>query len=150
MEHGTSLEHDILQQMSDAMIYADREGYIRMWNAAAEALFGFTREEAIGASLDLIIPEHLREPHWKAFYRAIEEGRSQYGRTPLFTRTFHKEKGKFYIDMGLAVVTDAEGNAQGSVAILRDATDRRDRERELRHRIQELEQQLKDEREDSE
>ena len=64
----------MLEQMPDSVIYADTEGKIRFWNAASEQMFGFTAQEAIGQSLDIIIPEYLREPHWRGFYAAVESG----------------------------------------------------------------------------
>ncbi len=139
MSDTQDLNRLILEQMADAMVFADPAGVMRQWNAGAEALFGFSREEAIGQSLDLIIPEHLREAHWTAYYRALEEGETKYGRQPLFTRTAHKDGTTFYVDMGLAVVIGDDGTVQGAVALLRDATERRNREREMRKRIAELE-----------
>ena len=69
----------ILRDVPDALIHADAEGVIRAWNAGAEALFGFSAAEALGASLDLIIPERLREPHWVAYRRAMACGATRGG-----------------------------------------------------------------------
>jgi len=69
----------ILGQAVDAVIYADREGVIRLWNAAAEQVFGFSSEEAIGSSLDLIIPERLRDGHWKGYRAAVSSGTTRLG-----------------------------------------------------------------------
>jgi PAS domain S-box-containing protein len=55
-----NLGDEILDQAGDAVIFADRSGIIRRWNRAAQALFGFAAEEALGQNLDLIIPAHLR------------------------------------------------------------------------------------------
>ena len=74
---------EMLEQMPDSVIYADTEGKIRFWNAASEQMFGFTAQEALGQSLDIIIPEYLREPHWRGFYAAVESGRTKHnGRRP--------------------------------------------------------------------
>ena len=59
---GPLADH-ILGQMAEALIYSDRDGIIRRWNRAAEQLFGFSAESALGQSLDLIIPEKLRAAH---------------------------------------------------------------------------------------
>jgi PAS domain S-box-containing protein len=142
MVEQTSLSERIVEQMADALIFSDRDGIVRLWNDGAEALFGFSRAEAMGQSLDIIIPEKLREPHWQAYHRALADGHSKYGREPLFTKTQHKDGTVFYIDMGLAVITDDQGNVTGALAVLRDATARRNRDRELRDRIAELESQL--------
>lgn len=146
MADQASLHESIVEQMADALIFSDRDGIIRLWNDGAEALFGFSRAEAVGQSLDIIIPEKLREPHWQAYHRALADGYSKYGREPLFTRTQHKDGAAFYIDMGLAVITDEQKEVIGALAVLRDATARRNREREFKDRIAELEQALQNEK----
>lgn len=145
MDDERALYGHILEQMADAMVFADRDGIVRLWNEGAEALFGYTRDETVGQSVDLIIPERLRDAHWSGFHRALAEGGSKYGRQPLFTRTHHKDGTAFYVDMGLAVVKDDAGNVAGAVALLRDATERRDRDKEMQGRIAELEAQLQGE-----
>ncbi len=133
----------IVAQGSDAIIFADREGVIRLWNPAAEAVFGYAADEAIGQSLDLIIPERLREPHWKAFHQAIEAGRTKLGRKALVTRSGHKSGQKLYVDLSFAIVKDDAGEVAGSVAVARDATERYASEVALKQRITELEAHLK-------
>lgn len=113
----------ILEQAADAVIYADREGTIRVWNAAASALFGFAREEALGASLDLVIPEHLRKAHWAGFDRAIASGATRLGGHATLTRALHKDGRRLYVEMSFAVVRTGTEVA-GAVAIARDATAR--------------------------
>lgn len=142
MNESTDLSRHLVEQMADALIFADRDGVIRLWNAGAEALFGHTAEEAVGQSLDLIVPEHLRQAHWQGYHRALSEGATRFGREPLLTRTARKDGTTIYVDMGLAVVTDGQGSVAGAVALLRDVTERRHRERELRRRVAELEEQL--------
>jgi len=129
----------IVEQTSDAVVFADRDGVIQAWNASAEALFGFAAAEAIGQSVDLIIPERLREAHWKAFDRALETGRTRLGRRSLITRSLHKSGEKLYVDMSFAVVHDRGGAVVGSVAIARDATERYLAEAASRKRLIELE-----------
>ena len=148
MVDATRLQGRIVEQMADALVFSDREGIIHLWNEGAEALFGYRRDEAVGQSLDLIVPEHLREAHWTGYHRALAEGDTRYGRQPLFTRTSHKDGTVFYVDMGLAVITDDTGEVAGAVALLRDATERRDRDRQMRKRIAELEAQLQDQSEE--
>lgn len=142
MNADAELCRRIVEQMADALVFADRDGVIRLWNAGAEALFGHTAGEALGASLDLIVPEDLRQAHWEAYHRALAEGATKYGREPLLTRTARKDGTRIYVDMGLAVVTDARDRATGAVALLRDVTERRRRERDMKSRIAELEQRL--------
>jgi len=112
----------IVADVADALIYADREGIIRAWNPAATALFGFSEAETLGQSLDLIIPEHLREAHWRGFDRAIQRGSCS--REVRTTRGTHKDGRKLYVDMSFSVVTDGAGQSLGSAAMARDVTAR--------------------------
>lgn len=113
----------IVADVGDALIYIDREGVIRAWNAQAQALFGFDPSEALGQSVDLIIPTHLREAHWRGFRRAIEHGHTHSSEVRT-TRGVHKTGRKLYVDMSFAIVTDGHSQALGSVAMARDATAR--------------------------
>ena len=131
----------IVEQMADAMIYSDKEGIIRGWNAAAEALFGYSKDDAIGQSLDLIIPEHLREAHWSGFNRAMASGKTRLEGHAAITRSLTHSNGAIYVEMSFAVVHNGNGNVIGSVAVARDATQRRQNERELRERLGALEKQ---------
>nr|WP_222622987.1 PAS domain S-box protein [Ramlibacter cellulosilyticus] len=119
----------ILEQTTDAVIYAGRDGNIARWNAAAAALFGHSAEEAIGRSLDLIIPEHLRAAHWKGYDAAMASGRTRLAGRPAVTRAVRKDGGRIYVEMTFAVVRDDAGAVVGSVAIARDVTERVQRER---------------------
>lgn len=110
----------LLQQLPDAVIASDRDGVIRVWNAAAEAIFGHRAQDAIGQSLDLIIPERLRPAHWKAYDEALEAGRTKHGRKVLTTRAVHASGSKLYVAMSFAVVVDERGQAVGAVAVARE------------------------------
>lgn len=118
----------ILEQVADALIYADREGRIQRWNQAACALFGYSADEALGASLDIIIPEHLRGPHWAGFHAAIEKGSLKLQGRPTLTRAVRKDGSKLYVEMTFALVVEG-GVAVGSVAMARDVTERVEKER---------------------
>jgi PAS domain S-box-containing protein len=91
MEDRPKLAEMILDQVADAVIYADRSGAIVRWNRASTALFGYSQQEALGVSLDLIIPEHLRAPHWEGFNAAIRKGTAKLEGRPTRTRARHKE-----------------------------------------------------------
>ena len=119
----------ILEQMADALIYADRNGVIQRWNRAAESIFGFGADEAIGQSLDIIIPEHLRAAHWRGFDAAISSGATRLHGRPTVTRGLHKSGSKLYLEMSFALVADATTGVLGSVAVARDVTERISRER---------------------
>ncbi len=114
----------ILEQTTDALVYCDAEGVIARWNAAAEALFGFKRAEAIGASLDIIVPEPLRAAHWEGFRRAVAQGRTRLGGRPTRTRAVHRNGARLLLDMSFALVRDPAGAVVGAVAIARIAADR--------------------------
>ena len=119
----------IVEQTADAVIYSNRAGVIERWNAAATALFGYSAGEALGQSLDLIIPERMRAAHWRGFEAAMSSGKTRLHGRPTLTRAEHKTGGKLYVEMSFALVVDAEGTALGSVAVARDVTDRIERER---------------------
>lgn len=125
MENVSSLAERILDQIADAVIYADHTGTIQRWNQGAAALFGYSAAEALGQNLNLIIPKHLRTPHWRGFEAAMRSGVMKLEGRPTLTRAMHKGGGKLYIEMTFALVKrDVEGSALGSVAVARDATER--------------------------
>jgi PAS domain S-box-containing protein len=132
MKDQTSLDGRILEDVADALIYADRSGTIRRWNAAATVLFGHSAEEALGRNLDLIIPEHLRAAHWRGFETAITSGAMKLQGRPTLTRALHKTGRRLYIEMTFALVRSEGGEVQGSAAIARDVTERVERERAAR------------------
>lgn len=122
----------ILEQMADAVIYADRNGMIQHWNKAAETMFGFTADEAIGRNLDLIIPEHLRAAHWHGFDAAIKRGFTRLEGRPTVSRGLHKSGDKLYVEMSFALVAEEGGRVHGSVAVARNVTERVNKEREAK------------------
>lgn len=107
----------MVKAISEAYIYADRQGIIRWWSDGAERLFGFTKEEALGQSLDLIIPEKLRDAHWKGFNAALETGDMKHYGKVLTTRSLHKVQEKIYVDLSFHLVMDETGKVLGSSAI---------------------------------
>lgn len=129
----------ILAQTAEAIIFADRAGVIRLWNRGAEVLFGFRAADAIGSSLDIIIPERLRQAHWEGFHRAVERGCTRHGNSVRTTRAVHKSGHKLYVDLTFGLVKDDSGSVMGSVAVGRDGGDRYSAEKALRERLAELE-----------
>lgn len=128
-KQSVSLGDLIVEQTADAIIYSDRQGMIERWNAAATTMFGYAAAEAIGQSLDLIIPEHLRAAHWRGFDAAMTSGTTRLHGRPTLTRAQHKSGAKLYVEMSFALVVDAAGAVIGSVAMVRDVTERMERER---------------------
>ena len=123
----------ILDQIADAVIYADEKGIIRKWNHAAAALFGYGATEAIGSSLDLIIPEHLRAAHWRGFETAMKNGSLELQGRPTLTRAVHRSGGKLYVEMTFALVKDQADAVRGAVAVARDVTTRIEQEKARAH-----------------
>ena len=129
----------IVETAGDAVIFADRDGIIRLWNRAAEGIFGYTEAEAVGQSLDLIIPEPQREPHWKGYGKVMLDGVTKYGTETLAVPAVTKGGERISIEFTINLIRDGEGRVLGPVAILRDVTARWVREKELRRRLAFLE-----------
>lgn len=128
----------LLRSMPEALIVCDLEGIIRAWNPAAEKVFGWSAAEAVGQSLDLIIPERMRKAHWDGFNQALERGGVKPGRTSMITRSLHKSSDFIYVDMSFEMVRDESGRLLGSMAVARDATARFNDEKALRKQLAEL------------
>ena len=132
----------LIQQAPDAVILSDLDGVIRLWNAAATRVFGHTAEAAIGASLDLIVPERFREAHWAGFHRAVAAGETKYAGQVLPTR-IDREGQRAYVELTFAIVHDTTGAVSGVLAHARDITERFERDRQQTARLAELEAQAK-------
>ncbi len=112
----------VLAQRPEGMVFADREGVIRIWNAGAEAIFGYAASEAVGKSLDLIIPEPLRAAHWRGYRQAIATGQASLGGKPLVTRSAHKDGSKLYVELAFEIVRGGAQEVLGALATGRDVT----------------------------
>ena len=134
-----SLAGNIVEQAVDAMIFADSEGKIRLWNAAAERMFGFSSDEAIGRSLDLIIPDKLRERHWTGYHEVMRTGVTRYATELLAVPAIRKDGARISLEFSVALLRGADGKPSGVAAILRDVTERRKREQETLQRLAALE-----------
>jgi len=136
-----ALARALLASASDAIIAADREGIITFWNPGAERIFGHSSSEAVGQSLDLIIPERLRAAHWRGFSEVIRTGKSRYGNGDLLSVPSTRSDGqRISLEFTVAPLHDAEGQMAGMAAILRDVTSRFQELRTLRRRLAELDQ----------
>lgn len=126
----------------DAIIYADARGIIGFWNASATRVFGYSEAEALGASLDLIIPERLRARHWEG-YGAVMKGRaSRYGEGALLAvPARHKDERQISVEFTILPVRDSSGSLIGIAAFLRDATARFEEVRALRRELAALKAQ---------
>ena len=130
MQDASGLAEAILEQIAEAIIFTDPAGTIVQWNRTSTALFGYSAEEALGQSVDLIIPEHLRAAHWRGFNAAITNGVTTLQGRPTLTRALHKSGRRLYVEMSFAIVkSDSGSKVLGAVAAARDVTNRVERER---------------------
>jgi PAS domain S-box-containing protein len=119
----------------DAIVYADRDGVIQYWNAAASRLFGFESAEAVGRSLDIIIPERLRARHWEGYRRTMATGTSRYQSGALLSVPALKKDGsQISVEFTIVTITGSDGRLLGIGAIMRDVTERFNELKELRRR----------------
>ena len=126
----------LVAAMADAVVYADAEGTIEVWNRGAERIFGFSAGEAIGRSLDIIIPANLRERHWHGFRATLQTGRSRYGAGELLSVPATRKDGtRISVEFTIAPFTDDAGRMIGIAAIMRDATARFEEMRALRKQL---------------
>jgi PAS domain S-box-containing protein len=123
----------------DAVILSDVEGLVRVWNPAAERMFGFTADEALGTSLDLIIPERQRQRHWDQYAKTMETGHTRYGHELLRVPALHKDGRTLSIAFTVGLLFGADKAVTGVLAVVRDETARWTQERELKRRLAELE-----------
>jgi len=134
------LYRQIVEGSPDAIILGDRDGIIRLWNAGAQAIFGHSAAEAIGRSMDLIIPERLRGRHWDGYHRTMATGKSRYGAGDLLAVPAVTRDGRsISIEFTIQMLTGPAGEILGPVAVIRDVTRRFQREKELARRLKEAE-----------
>jgi len=128
----------ILSAAADAVVVADRDGIIRVWNPGAERIFGHPAAEALGQSLDLIIPERLRARHWDGFRRVMATGESHYGEGALLSVPGMRKDGqRISLEFTIVPLKDEQGLMQGLAAVMRDVTSRFEEIRGLKKKLAE-------------
>ena len=126
----------VLDEAPDAIVYSDAEGIIRFWNRGAERVFGFTPAEALGRSLDIIIPERLRARHWEGYRQTMATGRSRYGAGDvLAVPGLRKDGTQISLEFTIVPVRGADGRMEGIAALLRDVTARFEELKRLRKQL---------------
>jgi PAS domain S-box-containing protein len=134
--------NELVAAVADAIVVTDAAGAIMMWNPAAERLFGYQESEALGQSLDLIIPERLRARHWDGFHKTMLTGQTRYGTDVLRVPAMDKSGRAMSIAFTVALLRSEDGKPAAIAAVIRDETSRFNEERSLRKRLAELEAQL--------
>jgi PAS domain S-box-containing protein len=143
MDMRGRLGEALLASASDAIVATDRDGRIVFWNPGAERIFGFAESEAMGQSLDLIIPENLRARHWEGFRHVMETGTSRYGHGDLLSVPGLTRDGRrISVEFTIAMLRDGERIA-GTVAVMRDVTKRFEEVRGLKRKLVEASQSRK-------
>jgi PAS domain S-box-containing protein len=136
MDVPDGLADAMLTMESDAIIATDRAGIIDFWNPGATRIFGFMAEEAVGQSLDLIIPPNLRARHWDGFHRVMATGESHYGHGDLLSVPAQTKSGqRISVEFTIAMLRDRAKRPAGIVAILRDVTRRFEEVRALKRQL---------------
>jgi PAS domain S-box-containing protein len=133
----------LIQEAPDAIVYADVGGMIRFWNRGAERIFGFSQSEALGRSLDLIIPEHLRKRHWDAYAETMRTGQTRYGAGDVLAVPAMRKGGtRVSIEFSILPFRDHDGRIVGVAAILRDVTSRFEEIKALRNEMAALQKRI--------
>ncbi|MBV9249420.1 MAG: PAS domain-containing protein [Acetobacteraceae bacterium] len=126
----------IIAGMSDAIVFADAAGVIRFWNRGAARIFGFIDAEAVGQSLDIIIPANLRERHWNGYHHTMQTGRTRYGDGDILSvPALRKDGARISVEFTIVPFTDDAGRMIGIAAIMRDTTARFEELRSLRRQV---------------
>jgi PAS domain S-box-containing protein len=129
----------VVKESAEAIVVTDPAGIIRLWNEGATRMFGYPVEEAMGQNLDIIIPEKLRDRHWKGYFQTMATGYTRYGDKLLSVPASHRDGQRLSIEFSVALLRDDADQIVGISAIMREITERRNAERELRAKISELE-----------
>jgi PAS domain S-box-containing protein len=127
-----------------AILFADREGKIRLWNSGAETVFGYTAKEALGQSLDLIVPERQRQRHWEGWDKVMASGVTKYGRDPLAVPAMRKGGSRISIEFNVVLVRADSGDLAGVAAMVQDVTARWQKQKEMSARLAALEAKAKE------
>jgi len=130
-----TLQRQLVDHAPDAILISDREGIIRFWNAGAERMFGHTAAEAVGQSLDLIIPENLRARHWEGYWRVMATGETKYKTGLLSSPGISKDGSRVSLEFSMVLLRDEAGTMVGVGSIMRDVTERWKKEKELKDRL---------------
>lgn len=134
------LSQQVVEHTPDAVVVADHEGLVRLWNGGAEVMFGYTADEAIGQNLELIIPERLRQRHNDGYAKTMQTGETRYGGGELLAvPAIRKDGTRISIEFSIALLKDDADKVLGAAAVMRDVTARWQKDRETNQHLAELE-----------
>jgi PAS domain S-box-containing protein len=132
----------LVATVGDGVMASDASGAITLWNPACVRMFGFTEAEALGKSLDLIIPQRQQKPHWDGYHKTMETGITKYGNDVLRVPAVHKDGHTLSIAFTVSMLHADDGKVFAIVAVIRDESVKFAEDRQLRKRVMELEAQL--------
>lgn len=136
------LLQQLVSEAPDAILIADRDGVILFWNSGAERIFGYTATEAVGQSLDLIIPGNLRKRHWEGYRRVMAAGETKYHTGLLSSPGASKDGTRISLEFSMALLRNETGGMLGCASIMRDVTQRWQKENEMKERLAACESKL--------
>jgi PAS domain S-box-containing protein len=137
------LEAEIVANTDHAVIVADADGVICFWNPAAEAMFGHTSTDAIGQTLDIIVPDNLRDRHWTGYREVMATGETAYAGRTLAVPALRADGTRISVEFTVTLLLGDDGRVAAIAAIMRDVTEQWEERRALRRRLAELERELK-------
>ncbi len=138
------LARAVVRETPEAIVACDPNGIIALWNGGAERIFGYPAAEALGRSLDLIIPEKQRSRHWAGYDKTMATGETKYGDTLLKVPAAHRDGRRLSIEFSVALLRDAQGKVAGIAAVIRDSTESWAADRELRAALAVAERRLRE------
>jgi len=134
------LARQIVESSPDGIIFVDTEGVVHLWSPGAERIFGFTADEVLGRTMDMIIPERLRQRHWDAYHAAMANDSTRYGASDLLAvPAMRKDGARISIEFTISLLHDESGRLLGPAAVIRDVTAKFNETNQMRKRLAELE-----------
>lgn len=135
---------EIVENSQDAIVLTNADGVIQIWNLGANKMFGYSPEEAVGQTLDIIIPDRFRDSHWDGFNNTMATGHSKYEEDMLSVPAIKKDGSRISIEFTIVMSKDDQGIPTGISAIIRDVSERRQQDKQMQDRVAELEERLKE------
>lgn len=141
-EPSARMYRRLVDDSPEAIVVADPDGRIQFWNRSAEIVFGYSPAEAVGQSLDLVVPEPQRQRHWDGYRAVMESGHTRYDRDLLAVPAVRKDGSRISIEFHVVLLRDEAGGIEAIGALIRDVTAHWQRDRELQQRLRALEGEL--------